>query len=415
MKIPKEWEMTSLSKVAIIQTGLAKGKKNQKNIVSLPYLRVANVQDGYLDLSEIKEIEIDRGQVSRYLLQNEDILLTEGGDFDKLGRGSIWHCQIDPCLHQNHIFAVRVDRERLSPYFFSQQISSFYGKTYFLHCAKQTTNLASINSTQLKEFPVVLPPLKEQQKIAEVIGSWDKAIDLLEKLIAAKRKLKQGLMQQLLTGKKRFKEFVDNSSRSTNNIKDDRLPEGWVKLPIGKLCRSIVPGRNKPKQFDGDIPWVTTPNINQKYILKDNVDLFVSEEEIKKCGGKIVPEGAVIINCVGDFGMIGIVKQRVVINQQLHAFVCSEDLDNEYVFYALSIQTHYMSKVATTTTIPYMNKSSCESIPILLPPLIEQYRIASVLVAADIEISILKKQLDSYKQQKRGLMQQLLTGKKRLN
>jgi type I restriction enzyme, S subunit len=115
MKLPKGWEIVSLEKVAKIQTGLAKGKKDQKNVVSLPYLRVANVQDGYLDLSEIKEIEVDSSQVNRYLLQNEDILLTEGVDFDKLGRGGIWHCQINPCLHQNHVFAVRVNRENLIP------------------------------------------------------------------------------------------------------------------------------------------------------------------------------------------------------------------------------------------------------------------------------------------------------------
>jgi type I restriction enzyme, S subunit len=403
MKLPKGWEIISLEKVAKIQTGLAKGKKDQKNVVSLPYLRVANVQDGYLDLSEVKEIEVDANQVDRYLLQNEDILLTEGGDFDKLGRGGIWHCQVNPCLHQNHVFAVRVNRENLIPYFFAQQVSSFYGKAYFLSCAKQTTNLASINSTQLKEFPVLLPPLLEQCRIAEVLGVWDESIDLLERLIGRVRSRKQGLMQQLLTGKKRFKEFTS----SVNNGE-------WLSLPIGKICHSIVPGRNKPRQFNGDIPWITTPSITQKYISKKNTNLFVSEEEIKECGGKKVPQGSVIINCVGDFGIIGIAQQEMVINQQLHAFVCPEGLNNEYIYYALSIQTHHMLKVATTTTIPYMNKSSCESIPILFPSLPEQEKIAAVLSAADEEISTLEKQLAAYKQQKLGLMQQLLTGRIRI-
>ena len=253
------------------------------------------------------------------------------------------------------------------------------------------------------EWDFNLPPLLEQCKIAEVLGVWDESIDLLERLIGKTRSRKQGLMQQLLTGKKRFKEFtslIDNGE--------------WLNLPIGKICHSIVPGRNKPKQFNGDIPWITTPSITQKYISKNNTNLFISEEEIKECRGKKVPQGSVIINCVGDFGIIGIAQQEMVINQQLHAFVCPEGLNNEYIYYALSIQTHHMLKVATTTTIPYMNKSSCESIPILLPSLPEQEKIAAVLSAADEEISTLEKQLAAYKQQKLGLMQQLLTGRIRI-
>ena len=213
-------------------------------------------------------------------------------------------------------------------------------------------------------------------------------------------------MQQLLTGKKRFKEFEGGEWNT--------IPEGWSNIPIGKICHSIVPGRNKPKKFDGDIPWITTPNITRKYISENDTNKFVSKQEIRECGGKIVPQGAIVINCVGDFGIIGITEQEIVINQQLHAFICPANLSNEYIFYALTIQTPYMSKLATTTTIPYMNKNSCESIPVFLPPLPEQQKIASILSTADTEISTLEKQLAAYKQQKRGLMQQLLTGKKRV-
>jgi type I restriction enzyme, S subunit len=191
------------------------------------------------------------------------------------------------------------------------------------------------------------------------------------------------------------------------------IPEDWLNTPIGIVCRSIVPGRNKPKKFDGNIPWITTPNITQKYIYADHARLFVSEEEIKECGGKIVPAGAVIINCVGDFGIIGIAKQKLVINQQLHAFVCPNGLSNEYIYYALSIQTAHMVKVATTTTIPYMNKSSCESIPVFLPPFLEQCRIAEVLGVWDESIDLLERLIGRVRSRKQGLMQQLLTGKKR--
>jgi restriction endonuclease S subunit len=140
-----EWKLAPLKDFATIQTGLAKGKRYQgQEVIELPYLSVANVQDGYLNLSEVKRIEVLRGDVDRYRLRYNDVLLTEGGDPDKLGRGTIWRNEIETCLHQNHVFCVRAHREFLLPEFLSYQTGSPYGKQYFLRCSKQTTNLATI-------------------------------------------------------------------------------------------------------------------------------------------------------------------------------------------------------------------------------------------------------------------------------
>ncbi len=167
---PKAWRVRSLEEVAEVQTGLAKGKSDVKDPVILPYLRVANVQDGFLDLSEVKTIRVAREEIDRYRLRANDVLLT------KLGRGFIWHGQIDPCLHQNHVFVVRPKAEALRPEFLTLLTASPYGRRYFLGCAKRTTNLASINSTQLKQFPVLLPPVEEQDALASLsvcgIGGW---------------------------------------------------------------------------------------------------------------------------------------------------------------------------------------------------------------------------------------------------
>lgn len=164
------WETKKLSDVAHLQTGLMKGKKFNGDTVFMPYLRVANVQDGYLDLNEVKTIEVSKANYERYLLRKGDVLFTEGGDYDKLGRGTVWNGEIPNCLHQNHIFVVRVDSNCLMSDFLSYQAGSQYGKKYFMSCAKQTTNLASINSTQLKNFPVMLPTLDEQQEIVRVLN-----------------------------------------------------------------------------------------------------------------------------------------------------------------------------------------------------------------------------------------------------
>ena len=165
----QSWYTAPLSHISTLQTGLMKGKKYDQQTVNMPYLRVANVQDGFLDLAEIKEIAVSISQIDRYKLRVGDVLFTEGGDFDKLGRGTVWEGQIANCLHQNHIFVVRPDPERLDPYFLSYQAGSKYGKDYFVSCAKQTTNLASINSTQLKNFPVLIPSMEEQIKIVEIV------------------------------------------------------------------------------------------------------------------------------------------------------------------------------------------------------------------------------------------------------
>ena len=199
-QIPTGWLVKHLSEVARVQTGIAVGKVDLVDPVRLPYLRVANVQDGYFDLREIKTIEVQEHEVARYSLQKGDVLFTEGGDFDKLGRGAVWNCEIPNCVHQNHVFAVRVDPAKVLPSYLAMYASSFHGRTYFLSCSKQTTNLASINSTQLKEMPLPLPPLSEQQKIAAILSAWDRAIELTEKLIAAQQKRKAALMQTLLTG-----------------------------------------------------------------------------------------------------------------------------------------------------------------------------------------------------------------------
>lgn len=162
--LPEGWKRLPLETVAQVRSGVAKGKSGLKDPITVPYLRVANVQDGRVMLNEVKDIQIERYQLERYSLEYGDVLMNEGGDYDKLGRGDVWKEQIKPCLHQNHVFAVRPNSILLDSFFLAALAASDYGKTYFLSCAKRSTNLASINSTQIKEFPVLLPPLPEQKK-----------------------------------------------------------------------------------------------------------------------------------------------------------------------------------------------------------------------------------------------------------
>ena len=203
--VPTDWPSAPLSECAVVQTGVAKGRKfgSGDDVLTVPYLRVANVQDGYLDLSEIKNIEIRRSEFARFALQVGDVLLTEGGDFDKLGRGFIWKDEVPGSVHQNHIFAVRADRTKVLPEFLSYLIQSPYGKGYFLSVAHRTTHLACINTTKLKALPVVLPPLGDQRDMVQMLDVIDVAFHLSATRRHALDTLFTTLLHHLMTGKVR--------------------------------------------------------------------------------------------------------------------------------------------------------------------------------------------------------------------
>jgi type I restriction enzyme S subunit len=182
-EIPAGWETARLKFLADVQGGIAKGKTYDDDIetVDLPYLRVANVQDGYLNLDEISEIEVAVDDVERYALHPGDVLMNEGGDFDKLGRGTVWHGEIQPCLHQNHVFAVRP--RTLESEWLALITQARYAKHFFILHSVQSTNLASISMTSLQGLPVVLPPKKERRRILEHVQQQTSHIDsLLDKV-----------------------------------------------------------------------------------------------------------------------------------------------------------------------------------------------------------------------------------------
>ena len=159
-----------LREVATIVSGATKGRKlDPADAIDVPYLRVANVQDGFLALDEIKTITIRRGEQQQYALAPGDLVMTEGGDQDKLGRAAIWNGELPYCAHQNHVFRVRPRVELVLTDYLRDAAGSAYGKAYFLSIAKRTTGIASINKTQLGGFPVPVPPLDLQRRYTETV------------------------------------------------------------------------------------------------------------------------------------------------------------------------------------------------------------------------------------------------------
>jgi type I restriction enzyme S subunit len=191
--LPKGWKWTTLAEIADIKGGITKGQKRRASdaVRNTPYLRVANVQRGYLALDEVKEIEATEEEIAELRLSPGDVLFTEGGDRDKLGRGWVWRGEIEECIHQNHIFRARLRLPEIEP-----KLISWYGNTagqeYFTRQGKQTTNLASINLAKLSAFPVPIPPANEQRRIvAEIEAHLTRLDAAVAALAQAKVRLKR--------------------------------------------------------------------------------------------------------------------------------------------------------------------------------------------------------------------------------
>lgn len=208
-EIPKEWRKTQLRHCATIKSGITLGKSYSKDTVLIerPSLRVANVQGGYVDLNDLATIEVTPDEDLKYRLHSGDVLMTEGGDRDKLGRGCVWHGEIEPCLHQNHVFAVQTNETILLPEFLEYLTASDVGRSYFDVTAIKTTNLACTSSSKVLAFTIPLPPIEEQ---TEIVGFIKKRSLELNKLIMKKELLvqelesyKKSLIYEVVTGKRK--------------------------------------------------------------------------------------------------------------------------------------------------------------------------------------------------------------------
>ena len=193
----KAWKKQELDSLADVVSGITKGRKTKEpHLIEVPYMAVSNVKDGYIDWTTVKTIQATQQEIEQYRLLSDDVLMTEGGDPDKLGRGAILKEPLQNCIHQNHIFRVRLNESLILPAFFEEYLKHQKAKRYFLGCAKQTTGIASINMRQLKALPVLLPPLELQEQFVAFVEQTDKSKLAVQKSLEELEILKKSLMQQ---------------------------------------------------------------------------------------------------------------------------------------------------------------------------------------------------------------------------
>lgn len=403
--LPEGWIRCPLSEIAEVRTGLAKGKTNLIDPVELPYLRVANVQDGFINLNEVKTISVDRQNITRYALKTGDILMTEGGDFDKLGRGAVWNGSIDPCLHQNHVFAVRVNQELVNPIFLSAFAGSEYGRTYFLSCAKRSTNLASINSSQLKSFPVLLPPITEQNRIAKILSTWDQAIATTEQMLANGQRCVRDLMASMLSGRRRFPDFSEKWRHVNLDTVFERVTRKNTVTNTNVLTISAEHGLISQRDYFNKS--VASANLTG-YTLLHRYDFAYN-----KSYSAGYPMGAIKPLLAYKAG---------VVSSLYLCFRLRDDVEADFDFFRHYFETGLLNQEiegiaqegARNHGLLNVSVTDFFKLQLHIPCAAEQRRIAEVINVARAEEATLKAQVQALRQEKSALMSQLLTGKRRV-
>ena len=254
----------------------------------------------------------------------------------------------------------------------------------------------------VSNMPILLPPLEEQKKIAEILSLWDEAIEQTKDLIAYKEKQKKGLMQALLTGKKRLQGFTDE----------------WKTIKLGditKMNSGGTPTTTKQEYYNGNINWVSITDITSSYKYLYKTKTKITELGLQNSTARLFPINTVLYAMYASIGECIIAKEEMATSQAILGVRCSDKLNHEYLFYLLYNYKDKSKKLAQQGTQANLNKEIVENFIFKIPTsLDEQKAIADILSSADKEIELLNKQLELYTEQKKGLMQNLLTGKVRV-
>ena len=413
-RVPEHWQIKRLKHIANVQTGVAKGKDNEgKDTVEVPYLRVANVQDGYLSLDDVATIEIPREDLTRYSLQPGDVLMNEGGDFDKLGRGSVWQGEIEPCIHQNHVFAVRPTA--VSSAWLNTFTGSLAAQFYFMGRAKQSTNLASISSSNIMELPVAMPPATEVDLLLAHIDRETARIDaLIEKktrFIELLREKRQALITHAVT-----KGLDPSVKMKTSGVEWlGEVPEHWDVLSFQR-CVFIAEGQVDPEKSPYREMVLLAPNH-----IESGSGLLLytetAEEQNAESGKYLCQKGDVV------YSKIRPALRKVCIAPDLS--LCSADMypmrghsgmSNQFLFWFLLSEPFSAFAVleADRVAMPKINRESLNSVQLPRPPINEQMEIVAWVAQSTARLDNLRakteRSIELLKERRSALITAAVTG-----
>jgi len=371
-----------LSEVAEVRGGIAKNSNQViEDPIQVAYLRVANVQDGYLDLTDLNTIEISKQDLKRFSVFPGDVLMNEGGDLDKLGRGAVWRGLIDPCVHQNHVFVVRC-KPRLLPEYLDLWTGTPPARQFFLLAGKQTTNLASISKSSLSDLPVALPPIEEQRAITSAFADVDALTSGLNRLIAKKLVMKQAAIRHLLSGRIRLPGFT----------------KAWHVRPLSELCTMKSGASITAESIDGHSTYPCYGGNG----LRGYTSKFTHDGEYALIGR----QGALCGNVTGVNGRFFASEHALVATPMPHVSI-------KWLTHVLRLLN--LNQYSESSAQPGLSATKLLTLEAATPPTFdEQEAIAFALSDIEKEIAALESRLNKSRAIKQGMMQELLTGRTRL-
>ena len=408
--IPLDWEVKKFKDItAILRCGLASTPKYVED--GVPFLSAQNVKNGKLNLDKYKCIsnELHEKLTKNTKPQKNDILMTRVGNVGDAALVDIdWEFSVYVSL--THIRM----KEGYDSQFFTQLLNSSFIKRRSLQTQYKGGGVANLNVKVVEEFDMPIPPLKEQQKIAEILSSVDTAIEKTEQVIAKTEEVKKGLMQQLLAKGIGHTEF--------ERTEIGEIPVEWEVRKLGELfpnmCTGATPSRKIKEYYAGDIPWISSGELKYKTII-DTVEK-ITIEAVKDTNLKIYPVGTFFIaitglEAAGTRGSCAITGIEATTNQSCLSFVPNDNINNKYLYYWYLLNGENIAfQYAQGTKQQSLNINIVAGIPLAVPSLYEQEKIVNILETQDKMIESEEEKLNRLKVLKQGLMQQLLTGQVRV-
>ncbi|MCC5934805.1 MAG: restriction endonuclease subunit S [Balneolales bacterium] len=420
--IPEEWEVNNLSDITIkIGSGITpKGGSKVYSNQGHPFIRSQNVGWGILFLDDIAHIseKIHQEMISTALKKNDVLLNITGAS---IGRSSIVTDEIEDGNVNQHVCIIRPNHTKVNYKYLNSFLISRNGQKQ-IESFQAGGNRQGLNFQQIRHFKIPTPPLHEQKKIAEILSTWDRAIETLEQLIAQKEEFKRGLMQQLLTGKTRFPGFEGE----------------WEEVKIGDIfqfMRSIAASRDELTDQDNDnqILNLHYGDLHVKYSSQTMLDVsndatipaLASDFQTATKIDEAQDGDIVIVDASEDYEGVGECLELTnigdkIITAGLHTFLLRDkhnamvDGFRGLVFQQPSVKKQ-LKRIVTGSNVYGLSKTNLAKVTVMLPPKSDQRKIVATLQSAEKEIRELREMEEIYKVQKKGLMQQLLTGKTRVN
>ncbi|MCE9918994.1 restriction endonuclease subunit S [Hafnia paralvei] len=397
--VPKGWSSWILSDICRkqISYGIVQTGDNLPN--GIPCLRVVDLTRDVMRLEDmIKTSEETNKAYRKTILEKDEIVMALRGE---IGLARLIDDNLVGANITRGLARISPETKVVLPEFLLWELRSPQFRADLIRRVGGSA-LQEISLTELRKVRTLLPPLLEQKKIAQILSTWDKAISVTEKLLANSQRQKKALMQQLLTGNKRL--LDENGVRFSGEWQSLQISD------IGTVVTGSTPPKNDSDNYGGDISWATAEDFVGKYV--SNTKIKLSEQGAKKA--RIVPKGSILVTCIASIGKNAIADENMGTNQQINSVIVRGSNSNEFFYYQIEFNVKTLLTLAGTTAVPIINKSSFEKVSLKFPHFEEQQKIADVLSAADAEITTLQKKLACLKEEKKALMQQLLTGKRRV-